>query len=78
MDNSQNQGSSSFLDDDEADDQATPKEFSISTLIRMLSGKLLGLKPQQLFILLLMLLVVVSLLGTMFLLVTGRMVVPNL
>lgn len=37
-------------------------------------GKILGLKPFQLFILLLMLLLVVCLLGTMFLLVTGKIV----
>jgi hypothetical protein len=41
---------------------------------RQFNGIILGLKPHQLFILLMMLLLVVGLLGTMFLLVTGKIV----
>jgi hypothetical protein len=77
-DNLQNQGPTPFFQDDEDIDQENSKKFNFSSITRLLSGSMLRLKPQQLFILLLMFLVMVCLLGTVFLLVTGRMVAPFL
>lgn len=77
-DNFQNQGSTPFFQDDEEIDPVNSKKSLISNITSRLSGSMLGLKPQQLFILLLMFLVVVFLLGSVFLLITGRMVAPFL
>jgi hypothetical protein len=79
LDNLRDQSSSSFFQD-EGDDNIpeSPDPKTGSKKSRKFTGKFLGLKPQQLFILLLMSFMVVCLLGTMFLLVTGKILPPFL
>ncbi len=76
LDNLRNQDSSPYFQDE--DDNEKNNEFSElgvkTNNKRKKSGRFLGLKSQQLFILLAMLLLVVCLLGAMFLLVTGKIV----
>ena len=76
MDNLQDPDSSQFFqDEDEIKNNIENPVVGFNTDIKINNNrKFLGLKPQQLFILLVMLLLVVCLLGAMFLLVTGKMV----
>ncbi len=76
LDNLRDQESSPFFhDEDDIDGNNEIPELSLITNKHgKENGKILGLNSQQLFILLVMLLIAVCLLGTMFLLVTGKMV----
>jgi len=76
LDNLQDPDSSQFFqDEDEIKNNIENPVVGFNTDIKINNNrKFLGLKPQQLFILLVMLLLVVCLLGAMFLLVTGKMV----
>jgi len=76
LDNLKDQESSPFFQDDEDEQQDFSDLDALAKITRKLSGTILGMKPQQLFTLLIMLLVVICLLGTMFLLVTGKIVAP--
>ncbi|HBG75259.1 MAG: hypothetical protein A2X25_12585 [Chloroflexi bacterium GWB2_49_20] len=75
LDNLRNQDSSPFNKDEEDENNAEDSDqVAIAKKTWSFDGKILGLKSQQLFILLLMLLLAVCLLGTMLLLVTGKIV----
>ena len=75
MDNLRNQYASPFNKDEEDENNAEDSDqVAIAKKTWSFDGKILGLKSQQLFILLLMLLLAVCLLGTMLLLVTGKIV----
>ena len=76
LDNLRDKDSSPIVqDEDEIESNSENPELDLKTKNhKKVNGKILGLKPQQLFILLMMLLLVVCLLGTMFLLVTGKIV----
>lgn len=78
LDNLQNQNPSSFYqgdDENEYNNENSDLGFKPKTK-RINNGIFFGLKPLQLFILLVLLLIVVFLLGAMFLLITGK-VVPS-
>jgi len=76
LDNLHDQESSPFShDEDEIDINTDYRDFGFNTNDHgRINGKFLGLKPVQLFIILVMLLSVVFLLGMMLLLVTGKLV----
>jgi len=74
----QDQGPSPFFRDGEEESQDNSGQRGKFNITRWLSGSILGLKPPQLFVLLIMLLVVVCLLGSLFLLITGKLAAPFL
>ena len=75
LDNLRNQDSSPFFQDtEEVEVNKTSNPETSPKKNRVFSGSFFGLKPQQTFILLLRLFLVVFLVGTMFLMVTGKIV----
>ena len=80
LDNLRNQGSTPFFQDEE-ENEIKPKpdskqkfrDFQNSRIFKM---TIPGLTPLQQFILVLLLFMVIGLLGTMFLLVTGKVMPP--
>jgi hypothetical protein len=78
LDNLNNQEASIFSQDDEKDKSDYFMERRKFRLSEFFSGRFFGMEPTQLFILSLMLLVVVFLLGTVILLLSGRIMVSSL
>jgi len=79
LDNLRDQESSPLFQDEDDNENNEILDLDFKTKNnRKIRGNFLGLKSQQLFILLVLLLMVVFLLGAMFLLVTGKIVPPFL
>ncbi len=72
FDNLRDESDNSFYDEDEAKFQPAAGTPSKSTLGRSKSGRMMGMTAPQRFVIVFMLMIVVCILGSMCLLVTGK------